>query len=76
MKNTWVKKELRKMVRARAIGKDGLRFSENTFFEAKLLLFSGNGNVKKRTQTAWEVFSASKYKRWIDFQHPLPLSDL
>lgn len=74
MKNTWVKKELRKMVRARAIGKDGLRFSENTFFEAKLLLFSGNGNVKKRT--AWEVFSASKYKRWIDFQHPLPLSDL
>lgn len=32
-----------------AIGKDGLRFSENTFFEAKLLLFSGNGNVKKRT---------------------------
>lgn len=49
MKNTWVKKELRKMVRARAIGKDGLRFSENTFFEAKLLLFSGNGNVKKRT---------------------------
>lgn len=76
MKNTWVKKELRKMVRARAIGKDGLRFSENTFFEAKLLLFSGNGNVKKRTQTAWEVFSASQYKRWIDFQHPLPLSDL
>lgn len=74
MKNTWVKKEHRKMVRARAIGKDGLRFSENTFFEAKLLLFSGNGNVKKRT--AWEVFSASKYKRWIDFQHPLPLSDL
>lgn len=49
MKNTWVKKELRKMVRARAIGKDRLRFSENTFFEAKLLLFSGNGNVKKRT---------------------------
>lgn len=76
MKNTWVKKELRKMVRARAIGKDGLSLSENTFFEAKLLLFSGNGNVKKRTQTAWEVFSASKYKRWIDFQHPLPLSDL
>lgn len=76
MKNTWVKKEHRKMVRAQAIGKDGLRFSENTFFEAKLLLFSGNGNVKKRTQTAWEVFAASKYKRWIDFQHPLPLSDL
>uniref|UniRef100_A0A8W8P075 Single-stranded DNA-binding protein 3 n=1 Tax=Magallana gigas TaxID=29159 RepID=A0A8W8P075_MAGGI len=42
-------KELRIMVRARAIGKDGLHFSENTFFEAKLLLFSGNGNVKKRT---------------------------
>lgn len=76
MKNTRVKKELRIMVRARAIGKDGLRFSENTFFEAKVLLFSGNCNVKKRTWTAWEVFSASKYKRWIDFQHPLPLSDL
>lgn len=48
MKNIWVKKELRKMVRVRVIGKDGLRFLENIFFEVKLFLFFGNGNVKKR----------------------------
>lgn len=65
MKNIWVKKELRIMVRVRVIGKDGLRFLENIFFEVKLFLFFGNGNVKKRI--VWEVFFVSKYKRWIDF---------
>lgn len=48
MKNIWVKKELRKMVRVRVIGKDGLYFLENIFFEVKVFLFFGNGNVKKR----------------------------
>lgn len=72
MKNTWVKKELRIMVRALAIGKDGLRFSENTFFEASVLW---KWQCQEKNLD-WEVFSASKYKRWIDFQHPLPLSDL
>lgn len=74
MKNIWVKKELRIMVRVRVIGKDGLYFLENIFFEVKLFLFFGNGNVKKRI--VWEVFFVSKYKRWIDFQYFFFLSDL
>lgn len=53
------------MVRVWVIGKDGLCFLENIFFEVKLFLFFGNGNVKKRI--VWEVFFVSKYKRWIDF---------
>lgn len=63
------------MVRAWAIGKDGLLFSENTFFEEKVAFVLLKWHWQEKN-IGREVFFASKYRKGIDLQQPFPISDL
>lgn len=67
--------------RAKENGESTSHWERWTAFFRKYILRSKVASVLWKWQCQeknldWEVFSASKYKRWIDFQHPLPLSDL